>query len=229
MRFMPPSSLTTSAVYPTPCTDGSVNSFPPSSSPHTFYPTPLVEIQDPIQSHSDPEPGQYLPSQSAPKQNANQRKASDQGEELATATSHIPSNSLTSAPGPSQYANVQIALADLSLYATSKLFNPTCPISVKNHFLPLATSIRGVGYMYGPGKPPSAWKPSAVSSVITGPLTWELGTLKSRFWYNFRGLSTFMDCDLLCRSLNFVHFPKLETSRQTGGIVCGRYSQGLVS
>ena len=50
-------------------------------------------------------------------------------------TSQMPSNNITSAPGPAEYANVQIALALLSVYAARRLFNPTCPIFAKNHFL----------------------------------------------------------------------------------------------
>ena len=32
--------------------------------------------------------------------------------------------------------------------------------------------------MYGPGNPPKAWKPKAVSSVITGPPTYDVRKVK---------------------------------------------------
>jgi hypothetical protein len=84
-------------------------------------------------------------------------------------TSHMPSKSSTSAPGPSEYAKVQIASALLSVYAARRLFNPTCPISARNHFLPRSICNRWGIYIYGPGNPPNALNPRAVSSVITGP------------------------------------------------------------
>jgi hypothetical protein len=81
----------------------------------------------------------------------------------------MPSKSSTSAPGPAEYAKVQMASALLSVYAARRLFNPKCPISARNHFLPWSIRKQMGAYIYGPGNPPSALNPRAVSSVITGP------------------------------------------------------------
>jgi|SRR5277367_2153903 len=101
--------------------DDLTNSSPPSSSQRKFSPTPWAEIWGPTQNNLDREQGQCLPIIS--------KSLAD------TVTSHTPSNNLTSASGPAEYAKVQIAFAVLSVYAASKLFSPTCPISVRNHFL----------------------------------------------------------------------------------------------
>ena len=70
----------------------------------------------------------------------------------------FPTNVVGSASsGPEAYAKTHCAYADLSSYAASMLFNPSCPVFSKNHFT------------YGPGNPFRALKHSDVSSTSAGP------------------------------------------------------------
>ena len=74
-----------------PCSDDSGNSSLPLSFPHMSYSIPLAGIPDPIQNDLVLERAQYLPGRVSPSVHKEQIN-----------TSHTPSNSLTSDPGPSQ-------------------------------------------------------------------------------------------------------------------------------
>jgi hypothetical protein len=80
---------------------------------------------------------------------------------LYSRTSHTPSKISTSAPGLAEYANVHIASAPLSVYAASRQSNVS--YLCKEPFSTLSDDFEET-YIYGPGRPPKALNPKAVSS-----------------------------------------------------------------
>jgi hypothetical protein len=113
--------------------------------------------------------------------------------------SDITESYLSSSPGPAEYANVQRAHAAVVWKPVSKSLSPWCPSPSRKYL------------MYGPGKPLSAAKQSAVSSVMQALCVFveAIMTKCTEFQnepnqkYLFSSCPTFCEGNLLCGSLDF--------------------------